>query len=173
MTRTHSLTTAALAVSLLGFGLTAASAQTFTVNGSVSGSAPTFTYSYLVTPTTGTLGLISFNFSDTNVIPGVAPTGFVAGTSVPTAGIYQFLATTSGGATSATTFTFTSADGIGGTLGATNISIAPGSAGVALVSGITPAPAPEPSQTAAFGLGLLGLSAMVLTARKRSAGSAA
>jgi hypothetical protein len=173
MKPTHSLAVVGLAVTLLGGGLTAASAQTFTVTSSVSGSAPTFTYSYLVTPVAGSLGVLMFNFSDANVTAGTEPSGFTNLFPTPPglgAGIFEFASDTPGGTTAATTFTFTSPDMSGGTLGATNTSIAPNSSGVAAVTDLTPAPAaaPEPSQNAALGLGVLGLCFLAFTARKRN-----
>ena len=61
---------------------------------------------------------------------------------------------------------FTSPDAPGSTVGAFGVSYA--GSGVASINGITPAPAPEPSQTAALGLGVLGLAGMAFTAHRRT-----
>ncbi len=140
------LAAAAMAATLVAGGLTAASAQTLTVtSSSVTGAAPTFTYTYTLSSSIP-LNQLTFNFSDPDPFTGITTTGPLALTSMnAAAGLYNFSnPTTALAANTGDTFTFTSPDAPGGTLGAVGISYA--GSGVDSVNGMTPAPAaaPEP-----------------------------
>lgn len=159
--------------SVLAAGLaSAAHAQTLTVTGSVVGAAPSYTYTYMVTPSFSTNQLI-FNFSDANITfsSATGPLTLQSAGTVPTAGVFNF---DSGqlAANNTETFTFFSPDAPGGRLGTVGIQYA--TATVASLNNITPAPAaaPEPGGMTALVV-LFGCLGVGIAAKRRSAASAA
>lgn len=159
--------TLAIASILAASLATAANAQTMTVTGTSSLTGTTYTYTYGVTPSFNANQLI-FNFSDANVSFGSASGPLTLTNTVPTGGVFSFDNGTLAMGTSET-FTFTSPDAPGGTLGTVGISYA--GSGVAAVNGTMPAPAaaPEPGGMVALSVlfGSLGLA--VAAKRRRSA----
>ncbi len=136
---------AAIAATLIGGGLTAASAQSVTVTETTSGSSPLFTYSYVVTPSALTV-TTDFSFQDPSAAVITATTntgGFTALPVTPVTGsprMFFFFGGTIAPGGSAT-FNFTSTDGPGGT-----VAVSTNGAGAAAQNGVLGpgVAAPEP-----------------------------